>query len=567
MLALLAAVVVGQSSPPEQTAAPGAPPPPASTRTPQTAVPSATAQPATAAVISRSLPAAIPSGANVAVIRIEGMIYGFTLESMKYRVDRAVAGGASLIVFELNTPGGQLDSALDIAKYIKGQINLPTIAWINDKAYSAGILIASACDLIVMSPSSATGDCAPINLLRNLQPTERAKVLSPLLEEFRDNARSNNYDYAPFHAMCVLGVKVFMVENIHTGERRLVNEADFRVMTGKSDGEAGNLLSALIGAAPIPNAIAELEDVSVEIATPQDKGQWKVIKEVHDGKTLLTLNQTRALEIGLSVSDQIRSESDLQNLLGASSITAVPQRWTQSAAYWLTMPLVRGILMIVLLLSAYIEFQAPGVSVAGIIAIIAMVLLLGAPFLVGLAEVWHIVLFFIGFLLLMGEIFITPGFGVLGVSGIICMFIGLVLAVVPTSGGGMMPMPAPDMMGRLQASVFWMMMGVGFSLVAFFYMMRYFGSIPLFSALILRSEPATVPPGTATHVSGDAAIGGGRVKVGATGSLVGELHPVGRAEIDGQVIDVISQGEWIESGRKVRVVEVAGNRIVVEAVE
>jgi membrane-bound ClpP family serine protease len=161
-----------------------------------------------------------PGGANVAVIKIEGMIYGFTLESLKRRVERAMEGNASMIVLELNTPGGEVISALKIAKYIKGEITVPTVAWIHDSAYSAGILIASSCDRIVMSKASTTGDCAPIVPGTELAPTERAKALSPILEEFRDNARSNGKDFALYHAMCVLGVEVYLVENNRQAETR-----------------------------------------------------------------------------------------------------------------------------------------------------------------------------------------------------------------------------------------------------------------------------------------------------------------------------------------------------------
>ena len=104
-----------------------------------------------------------------------------------------------------------------------------------------------------------------------------------------------------------------------------------------------------------------------------------------------------------------------------------------------------------------------------------------------------------------------------------------------------------------------------------YYLTKHFGNLPFFNRLILKSStleaggastPITAPN---IHVSGDEVIGEGRIKVGAVGQTIAELRPSGRAEIDGQIIDVISQGEWIDTGQRVRVIEVQGNRIVVEA--
>ncbi len=172
----------------------------------------------------------LPSGSDIAVIPVSGLIYDFTFESLERRVDKALDGGASLIVIVLDTPGGVVTSALKISKYIK-TLNVPTVAWVHNEAYSAGIMLAAACDEIVMAKASATGDCAPIVPGMNLEPTERAKALSPILAEFRDSANANGYDYAMFHAMCVLGVEVYLVEKDDgSGERRLVNQADYAVM-------------------------------------------------------------------------------------------------------------------------------------------------------------------------------------------------------------------------------------------------------------------------------------------------------------------------------------------------
>lgn len=558
---------------PGQDQAAPAPATPAAQAAPREAAPADPAAVPPPAVAPRApaltapLPASIPSGANVAVIRIEGMIYDFTLENLRRRVDRALADGATLIVLELDTPGGVATSALEIAKYIKGDINVPTVAWINNHAYSAGILIASACDVIVMSPASATGDCAPIVPGQELSPTERAKALSPLLEEFRDNADSNGYPYVLFHAMCVLGVEVYQIRHKQTGEIQLVNQIDYQIMVEGKNPD-GNWLTQMIGgsnaaANPDPNSV-EPGAVSRQLARDEDRGQWELVKQIHDGKTLLTLNQTRAVECGLALSDQVRNRNQLGQYLGAATTTDIDNTWSENLAGWLTSLPVRSVLVIALLLGAYVEFQTPGVGLPGAVALAALVLLIGAPFLVGLSEVWHVLLFFLGLALLIVELTVLPGFGVCGVSGLVCMFVGLVLAVVPTATAGPLSLPAPEMWGRLQMSTLWMLLGLIGALVGFYFLARYYTEIPVLNRLVLANpQPAT---GLAQHVSGDEALGARQMTVGQTGKVISLLRPIGQGEFAGHVIDVQSQGEWLEPGTPVKIIEISGNRIVVAAV-
>ena len=321
----------------------------------------------------------LPTGTNVAVIKIEGLIYGYTLTSLESRVDQALSSGASLVVIELDTNGGTVDSALKISKYIKN-MNASTVAWINPSAYSAGIMIAAACDRIIMAPASATGDCAPIVPGMNLSPTERAKALSPILEEFRDSARDKPYDYVLFHAMCVLGIEVYEIEHIETKKRRFVNQADYRVMVdGVSVTDQQPPSSPAKPSPPTTQSstasagsVVDVASATVTVATEADRGKWRLVKKVHDGTTLLTLNQQRALEVSLS-EGTVRDEAELKQFLGATTVTMFPPSRVVLVAYWLTQPWVRALLVLAMMLGAYTEFQAPGIGVAGLVALTAVV--------------------------------------------------------------------------------------------------------------------------------------------------------------------------------------------------
>ncbi len=535
---------------------------------------------------------ALPSGSDIVVIPISGLIYDFTLVSLERRVNMAIDSGASLIVIELDTPGGVVTSALKISKYIKG-LSVPTVAWVHNEAYSAGIMLSAACDEIVMSPVSSTGDCAPIMLGGNLMPTERAKILSPILEEFRDSARANGYDYAMFHAMCVLGVELYLVEKGDgSGERRLVNQVDYEVMVnGKSTSEVKPQTAppvtsnATPGAAATPSAPGTIAiDVGAPSLTVTDaeRGLWVGVEvlpsgdkapggQIHDGTTLLTLNQTRAQDIGLS-KGTVASDQAIKQHYQAANIAAIPVTWSEGVAAVLTSWWMRAILVVVFLLGAYIELQAPGLSLPGAVAGIALLALVGAPFMIGLAEVWHILMFLIGFILVIVEIVFLPSFGLLGIGGLMMMFLGVVLAVVPTGSGfnGQGPgwLPPPEMQGRLVASMFTTLLALLASGVGFYYITKHFGKIPGLNRLILDTEQ---PSGAAVgvdvtgrkiHVSGDEVLGA--ATVGLTGTTTCDLRPSGTAKFGEQIIDVVSVGPFIGAGQPVKIIEVHGNRIVVD---
>ena len=520
---------------------------------------------------------AIGSGAVVAVIRIEGMIYGFTLESLDRRLKRARELGADIIVVELETPGGVLDSALKISKLLKS-VSVPTVAWINDEAYSAGILVASSCNEIVMARHSATGDCAPISMGGSLGPREVKKALGPLLAEFRDNAETNDFPYVLFQAMCVEGVKIYRVRNKRTSQIQFANEKDFHFMVHGISSLDPEVAKAAVP--PSGTATANVDPVLGQVAqmvtAETDRGAWvlddgagKSNPIVYDGATFMTVTDSEAMDLGLAKAI-VKDDLDLQTYLKASQVIRVTPTWSEGLAGWLTHPMVRGVLMLALLVGAYMEFQSPGLGVPGVVAAVALIVLIGAPFLVGLAEIWHTVLFFAGLMLLMTELFVIPGFGILGMAGLLCMLLGLILAIVPAAGP--LRMPAPEMWGRLLQSTLWMLLGVMGGFIGLFYITKYFGNIPFLNRLILATP--TTQDGAAgvlqaPHLpaSGQEVIGGGTIAIGAEGRVVTGLHPIGQASIDGQTVDVISEGDWIEAGRTVRVTEVHGNKIVVEAAE
>ncbi len=542
---------------PTFSAMPAIPPPPPATLP---GTPSTFPSPSPLATASPAVP--LPAGGRLGIIKIEGVIREWTFESLKWRVDKALAEGCSILVIELDTPGGELEATLKITQYLRSlPPGVQAYAWVNPRAYSAGAIIAVACSGIIMSHSGVIGDAAPIWVEASMSPTERAKVLSPLLADLRESASKNHIDFAVLHAMVELGVEVYQVQNSQTGERRLVNQADYRVMVlGHAMAEVGPPLD--VNAATRPEAI--LGGVRPLIARDDMRGQWSLVHRIHDGKTLLTLTSQEAIDAGLAM-DRATTDGQLQQTFQAVSIRRVHHQWLQGIAYWMTYPAVRAVLVIMLVIGAYVEFQAPGFGVGGTLALVALAGLLIPPYLVGLGQLWHILLFFVGFLLLLIEL-VTPNFGIMGTLGIVLMFVGLVLAAVPSRSGGI-GMPSPAAMDELQMSFLAILAGLVVSAVGVVILTQYFGSVPGLNRLILgREQTRGVAGGTqpGDQVEGDSVIAQGTLTLGTTGRVLTELRPVGKADLAGHVVDVMTQGGWIPTGRLVKVIEIQGNRITVE---
>src|SRR5262245_23369544 len=168
-----------------------------------------------------------PSSKAVVVI-LRGTIDEVNKASLVQRIIEARSLGADTIILQINTYGGLVTSGLDISSFLKRQNDVHIIAFVNEKAISAGAMIALACDEIVMEPGSKLGDCAPIVLdssgtgLETLGSAERAKAESPILEDFYDSAKQNGYDPLLVQSMVSVGRVVHWVQN-QSGQRRFVD--------------------------------------------------------------------------------------------------------------------------------------------------------------------------------------------------------------------------------------------------------------------------------------------------------------------------------------------------------
>ncbi|HRK30760.1 MAG TPA: hypothetical protein PLD59_06745, partial [Tepidisphaeraceae bacterium] len=167
----------------------------------------------------------VPVGADVVVIKLTGEINDFSKVMLEKRLADA-RSQASTVLLQINTWGGSAMSAIEISQMLKKQDDLHIIAYVDEKAISAGAMIAIACNEIVMQQGSMLGDCAPIVPGQQLEKTERAKSEGPILAEFADSAEKNNYDPLLVQAMVSVGRVVHYIQG-PDGERKFVDAAAY----------------------------------------------------------------------------------------------------------------------------------------------------------------------------------------------------------------------------------------------------------------------------------------------------------------------------------------------------
>lgn len=561
-LVLIALVLlVGQADPPGATDDPGAQPSPEAApaaESPDQPGPSDPLPEPTTRVLQT-----LGEGAVVGIVPIEGLISDVTHQSMQRRVEQARQAGAQAIVFRMDTYGGLVTSALAISTTIKNY-SFPTVAWVNTKAISAGALISLACDEIVMAPRSTIGDCAPISVspqggAQPMGQTEREKIETVIREEFRDSARRNGYPQALCEAMVTLGPAVYKIRNKQTAQIKYVPEPDLRsygLRSPRSDPDADRA-----------SLLEWFKQASAD-------SQWEIVQRARQADQLLTLSQDEAADFGFSEAI-VANQDELADWLKTdrANLKFYETTWSEELAGWLTSPAVRGVLFLVFMLGLYMEFQSPGIGVAGAGAAIALALMLIGPYLTGMADWLEPLLILIGLALLAVEVFVIPGFGLAGFGGMLLILTGVVMTFVPDEPGpGFIPQ-LPGTWAALETGLLTTLIAMVVGIIGIIIMIRFFGMVPGFNRMILGDAQSAMVGTADTGTTGPDSVASGQggmssqpIRPGDTGKASAELHPVGPAVINGQLVDVVSAGQWIAADSPVRVVEVSGNRIVVENV-
>ncbi|MBW8002440.1 MAG: hypothetical protein FVQ80_10530 [Planctomycetes bacterium] len=468
------------------------------------------------------------------VIVCKGMIDDGLYKSIQRRTDIALAGGADYLIYEIQTYGGLVQSADDISKYLILDIGkkAKTVAYITSEAISAGAMISVSCHDIIMLENTKVGDAAPIMLGGKLEGVEREKQESFIRAIFKTAAQANDYPEALLEAMVSLQNEVYQVENIETGEYEYFEESKL----------------------------------------PSDANGYDVAgkKMVVKAGELLTLTAGEAKEYGIAravVDDQdgmLAYLAERDGVVFEGEPVVLRTNWSEEMVRWVNSPAVMGVLVMIALLGVYIELNTPGLGLPGLAAVICFVIIIGSKYLVGLANWVEVAFFAVGLILLLVEILVLPGFGIAGVSGIIFIMVGLF---------GMLTKNPPERLPWPETNWDWHIftegvlgLGIGFGgfIVLAWLLARYIPKLELLSGLIL--SPALAKKGDEVEVSMTAPpereTGG--VNVGEIGEVLSELRPTGKVKFDSAIVDCVAEGEFIEKGAMVEIIEIHGNRVVVK---
>jgi membrane-bound serine protease (ClpP class) len=472
------------------------------------------------------------------VIVFDGPVGFQNASFFKNRLARAKDRGADLVIVEIDSPGGLAIKSLEIAEALRDVDWAYTVAFVPREAISGAALMALGCDEIVLGSQARFGDAGPIQYDPSLAAFRYvpAKAKSVLVRQAQDLATSKGRSKALAEAMIDENAMVF----VRKQSLAPPGPPEFRTIYLEDENQ-GPLDAAR-------NAGVDLN-------------QWTLIDETGTER-FFTVNGPRAVELGFAnfVADD---RSELTRELNVSSeLHEYRYNFSDTVVFWLNSPLVTGLLILVGLIALYFELSAPGIGAGGLLAGLCAALFFWSRFAGGTSGWLEVILFIAGIIFLLMEVFVIPGFGLAGFTGLILLFVSVVMAgqdfVIPQTSG---------QWNHLLTSLIVVVVASCVFLIGAAFVSRKFGSIPVLNRLSLE------PPRYETPETHDKASGKPLpqshpdVSVGDWGIAESLLRPAGRAIFHGKSIDVVSDGSFLDPGTQIRVMQISGNRIVVSEVE
>lgn len=465
------------------------------------------------------------------LIRFQGTITPLLEQFVFRKLELAERRGADLIVIEIDSPGGYLDSSFNVAEQLRDLDWADTVAFVPHQAISGAAIVALGCDKIVMAPDARIGDAGAIfqgedALFRYVGE----KARTDQARRIRDLAAAKGRSPALAEAMVDMDLVVYHVRNQVTEETALMTD--------------------------------------YEIEASDQPADWVKLKPVIESREshFLELNGKRAVELGLASGlSPNRKELKTQLRIGGNLLVLEPTA-VDTTVTILNFPLVTGLLLVIAVVALLIEASAPGVGIGGLISGLCFALFFWSRFLGGTAGWLEVILFAAGLVFLAIELFVIPGFGVAGVSGLLLMLASILMAsqhfIVPHTGREL----------NATVSSLAVLVGAGIGvMIATMAISHFRGSIPILSWMALEPpDPEAPRDPTAGGKAKPLPAAADRtfpVQVGDWGVTESALRPAGRVKFQSEYVDVVSDGAFVEAGRQVRVIEISGNRVQVREVE
>jgi len=267
------------------------------------------------------------------------------------------------------------------------------------------------------------------------------------------------------------------------------------------------------------------------------------VKGIIAKNKLLTLTASEALEHGMAdlLVDDFKGLLEKLDLSGGK-VVKVEATTAEKLARVVTNPNISILLLTVGFIALVFEALAPGWGVGGTVGLVSLGLFFSGYIINGVASWGLIILFLIGIILMTLEIFVVPGFGITGIGGLIAIFASLYFLF-----------PTPDIALMVLATVLIL------SIIGTVILVRVFGTTRLWQRISLEESQ--------TKDEGYIAAPKEATLLGEVGYSLTPLRPAGIVEVDGDRLDVVSEGGFIAKGEEVEIIKVEGSRVVVRAVK
>ncbi len=403
---------------------------------------------------------------------------------------------ADIMLIHMNTYGGLVNMADSIRTKL---LNSPIPVWvfIDNQAASAGALISIAADSIYMRSGASIGAATVVNQAGEVAPD---KFQSFMRSTMRATAEAK-------------------------GKIPIVIKGD-TVMKWRRD----------------PKIAEAMVDPSVYIEGIIDTGK------------VLTFTADEAIEWGYC-EGKAESVSEIFSINGIDEYSIVEFKPTliDKLIGLLTSPVVSGLLIMVIVGGIYFELQTPGIGFPLTIAVIAAVLYFAPLYVEGLAEHYELIIFIVGLILIAVEIFAIPGFGVIGISGIILVLLGLTAAMIDNDiFRDIRPFSWIEVVRPLMIVAFSLFTG----LIASIVLSKRLISSPAFPGLALKHS-LTEEEG---YIGVDKRQKGLQGKVG---TAITVLRPSGKIEINNEIFDAVSEDGFINKGEAVKITKDEAGQVYV----
>lgn len=404
---------------------------------------------------------------------------------------------ADAILIHMNTYGGEVLYADSIRTKILNN-KTPVFVFVDNNAASAGALIAIACDKIFMRQGASIGAATVVNETGAQMP-----------DKYQSYMRATMRATAEAH-----------------GKDTIINATD-TTFKWKRD--------------PL---IAE--------AMVDDR---TVIPNIIDSGKTLTFTAQEALKYGYcdGIAQTVDEVIDMQLKYDNYEIVAYkPSSWDNIKGFLMS-SIIQSLLIMLIIGGIYFELQTPGIGFPLGVAITAAILYFAPLYMDGLASNWEILLFIIGLVLLGLELFVIPGFGIAGISGITLIVAGLTLSLINNVDFNFEGVKTDDAGKALLTVIAGIVLAFGFII----YLSSKIGSKGLFRKMALETTMDTE--------KGYVGVSMDELKlVGKTGFAYTVLRPSGKVSVDGVIFDAVSEEGFIDKGTKIKVASYETGQLHVE---